>query len=108
MDEMVNHYNDGGWHIQSFNVSNEVTQHDTMYSDQIDMICLPDEVASFNSIANAQTDMICQYYEVVNFDSIPGNQNDSFLSLFLLFFQNFYFLTFDFEIRGCVMFSNTS
>ena len=87
-----------------------------------------DEVASFNSIADAQTDMICHYDEVVNFDSmadtqidmiyhpddeaifysIPVNQNDSFLSLFLLFFQNYYFLTFDFEIRGCVMFSNTS
>ena len=84
----MNHYNDGGGHIESLNIY--------------------DEVASFDSIANAQIDMICHYDEVVNFDSIPGNQNDSFLSLFLLFFQNFYFLTFDFEIRGCVMFSNTS
>ena len=84
----MNHYNDGGEHTESWNIY--------------------DEVASFDSIANAQTDMICHYDEVVNFDSIPGNQNDSFLSLFLLFFQNFYFLTFDFEIRGCVMFSNTS
>ena len=75
---------------------------------QIESSNIYDEVASFDSIANAQTDMICHYDEVVNFDSIPGNQNDSFLSLFLLFFQNFYFLTFDFEIRGCVMFSNTS
>ena len=74
---------------------------------QIESSNIYDEVASFDSIANAQTDMICHYDEVVNFDSIPGNQNDSFLSLFLLFFQNFYFLTFDFEIRGCVMFSNT-
>ena len=84
----MNHYNDGGGHIESLNIY--------------------DEVASFDSIADAQIDMICHYDEVVNFDSIPGNQNDSFLSLFLLFFQNFYFLTFDFEIRGCVMFSNTS
>ena len=95
---------------------------------QIESSNIYDEVASFDSIANAQTDMICPYEEVVNddsmddsqidmiyhpddmaiFDSIPGNQNDSFLSLFLLFFQNYYFLTFDFEIRGCVMFSNTS
>ena len=84
----MNHYNNGGGHIESSNIY--------------------DEVASFDSIADAQIDMICHYDEVVNFDSIPGNQNDSFLSLFLLFFQNFYFLTFDFEIRGCVMFSNTS
>ena len=84
----MNHYNDGGGHIESLNIY--------------------DEVASFDSIADAQIDMICHYDEVVNFDSIPGNQNDSFLSLFLLFFQNYYFLTFDFEIRGCVMFSNTS
>ena len=74
----------------------------------IESLNIYDEVASFDSIADAQIDMICHYDEVVNFDSIPGNQNDSFLSLFLLFFQNFYFLTFDFEIRGCVMFSNTS
>ena len=84
----MSHYNDGGGHIESSNIY--------------------DEVARFDSIADAQTDMICHYDEVVNFDSIPGNQNDSFLSLFLLFFQNYYFLTFDFEIRGCVMFSNTS
>ena len=84
----MNHYNDGGGHIESLNIY--------------------DEVASFDSIADAQIDMICHYDEVVNFDSIPGNQNDSFLSLFLLFFQNYNFLTFNFEIRGCVMFSNTS
>ena len=76
----MNHYNDGGGHIESLNIY--------------------DEVASFDSIADAQIDMICHYDEVVNFDSIPGNQNDSFLSLFLLFFQNDYFLTFDFEISG--------
>ena len=95
---------------------------------QIESSNIYDQVASFDSIANAQTDMICRYEEVVNDDSmddtqidmiyhpddeaifysIPVNQNDSFLSLFLLFFQNYYFLTFDFEIRGCVMFSNTS
>ena len=106
----------------------KLTTLDTIYSDQIDIFCHSDEVVNFDTIANAQTDMICHYDEVVNFDSmadtqidmifyydevvnfdsIPGNQNDSFVSLFLLFFQNYYFLTFDFEIRGCVMFSNTS
>ena len=75
---------------------------------QIESSNIHDQVASFDSIANAQTDMICHYDEVVNFDSIPGNQNDSFLSLFLLFFQNYYFLTYNYEIKGCVMFSNTS
>ena len=95
---------------------------------QIESSNIYDQVASFDSISNAQADMICRYEEVVNddsmddtqidmiyhpddmaiFDSIPGNQNDSFVSLILLFFQNYYFLTFDFEIRGFVMFSNTS
>ena len=104
----MNHYNDGGGHIESSNIYDEVTSFDTIANAQIELSNIYDAVASFDSIANAQTDMICHYDEVVNFDSIPGNQNDSFLSLFLLFFQNFYFLTFDFEIRGCVMFSNTS
>ena len=86
---------------------------------QIESSNIYDEVVSFDSIANAQTDMIFRYEEVVNddsmddtqidmiyhpgdmaiFDSIPGNQYDSFLSLFLLFFQNYYFLTFHFEMR---------
>ena len=85
---MMNHYNDGGGHIESSNIYDEVARFDSMDDTQIDMIYHPDDMAIF--------------------DSIPGNQNDSFLSLFLLFFQNYYFLTFDFEIRGCEMFSNTS
>ena len=56
----MNHYNDGGGHIESSNI----------------------------------------YDEVARFDSIADAQNDSFFSLFLLFFQNYYFLIFDFEIRG--------
>ena len=125
---MMNHYNDGGGHIESSNIYDEVASFDTianaqtdmifhydevvnfdsMGDAQIDMISHPDIVATFGSIDNAQIDMICYPDEIAIFDSIPGNQNDSFLSLFLLFFQNYYFLTFDFEIRGCVMFSNTS
>ena len=78
---------------------------------QIESSNIYDEVAHFDSIANAQTDMICRYEEVVNDDSmddtqidmiyhpddkaipysIPVNQNDSFLSLFLLFFQTIIF-----------------
>ena len=61
MDEMVNHYNDGGWHIESSNISNEVTKQDTIYSDQIDMIWHPDEVASFDSTADVQINMICLF-----------------------------------------------
>ena len=80
IDEMMNHYNDGGWHIESSDIY--------------------DEAASFDCIANAQTDMICHYDEVVNFDSIPGNQNDSFLSLFFLFFQNYDFSDFSFRNKG--------
>ena len=78
---------------------------------QIESLNIYDQVASFDSIANAQTDMIFRYEEVVNDDSmddtqidmiyhpddkaifysIPVNQNDSFLSLFLLFFQTIIF-----------------
>ena len=124
MDEMVNHYNDGGGHIESSKSYDEVTSFDSITDAQIDMICHPDEVVNFDSMGDAQIDMICHPDIVASFDSmddtqidmiyhpddeaifysIPVNQNDSFLSLFLLFFQNYYFLTFDFEIRGCVMF----
>ena len=88
IDEMMNHYNDGGGHIESSNSY--------------------DEVANFNTIANAQTDMIFHYDEVASFGSMPINQKDFFPFTILSLFQNYYFLTFDFEIRGCVMFSNTS
>ena len=114
--------------IESSNIYDQVASFDTIANAQTDMIFHYDVVATPDSIDNAQTDMIFRYEEVVNDDSmddtqidmiyhpddkaifysIPVNQNDSFLSLFLLFFQNYYFLTFDFEIRGCVMFSNTS
>ena len=72
------------------------------------MICRYEEVVNDDSMDDTQIDMIYHPDDEAIFYSIPVNQNDSFLSLFLLFFQNFYFLTFDFEIRGCVMFSNTS
>ena len=49
IDEMMNHYNDGGGHIESSNSY--------------------DEVANFNTIANAQTDMIFHYDEVASFGS---------------------------------------
>ena len=88
IDEMMNHYNDGGGHIESSNSY--------------------DEVANFNTIANAQTDMIFHYDEVASFGSMPINQKDFFPFTILSLFQNYYFLTFDFEIRGCVMFSKTS
>ena len=61
----MNHYIDGGEHIESSNIY--------------------DEVASFDSIADAQIDMICHPDEIANFHSIPGNQNDFFFSLFFLF-----------------------
>ena len=114
--------------IESSNIYDQVVSFDTIANAQTDMIFHYDVVATFGSIDNAQTDMIFRYEEVVNDDSmddtqidmiyhpddkaifysIPVNQNDFFLSLFLLVFQNYYFLTIDFEIRDCVMFSNTS
>ena len=72
------------------------------------MICRYEEVVNDDSMDDTQIDMIYHPDDDTIFYFIPVNQNDSFLSLFLLFFQNYYFLTFDFEIRGCVMFSNTS
>ena len=56
MNEMVNHYNDGGGHIESSNIY--------------------DDAASFDSIANAQTNMICHYDEVVSFDSMGDAEID--------------------------------
>ena len=85
---MMNHYNDGGGHIESSNSY--------------------DEVANFNTIANAQTDMIFHYDEVASFGSMPINQKDFFPFTILSLFQNYNFMTFHFEIRICVMFSNTS
>ena len=71
MDEMVNHYNDGGGHIESSNIY--------------------DEVASFDTIANAQTDMICYPDEIASFGFMPGNQKDFFLSLFFRCFKTIIF-----------------
>ena len=67
----MNHYNDGGGHIESSNIYDEVARFDSMDDTQIDMIYHPDDKAIFYSI--------------------PVNQNDSFLSLFLLFFQTIIF-----------------
>ena len=72
------------------------------------MICRYEEVVNDDSMDDNQIDMIYYPDDEAIYYFIPVNQNDSFLSLFLLFFQNYYFLTFDFEIRGCEMFSNTS
>ena len=94
--------------IESSNIYDEVAHFDSIANAQTDMICPYEEVVNYNSMDDTQSDMIYHPDDMAIFDSIPGNQNDSFLSLFLLFFQNYYFLTFDFEIRGCVMFSNTS
>ena len=58
---------------------------------QIDMICHPDIVASFDSMDDTQIDMIYHPDDKAIFYSIPVNQNDSFLSLFLLFFQTIIF-----------------
>ena len=95
--------------IESSNIYDQVASFDTIANAQTDMIFHYDVVATPDSIDNAQTDMIFRYEEVVNDDSmddtqidmiyhpddkaifysIPVNQNDSFLSLFLLFFQNY-------------------
>ena len=72
------------------------------------MICRYEEVVNDDSMDDNQIDMIYYPDDEAIYYFIPVNQNDSFLSLFLLFFQNYYFLTFDFEIRGRVMFLNTS
>ena len=94
MDKMVNHYNDGGGHIESSNIYDEVASFDSIADAQIDMICHPDEVVSFGAMGVVQIDMICHPDEVVTFDSILGNQNDFFFTLFFWFFQNYDFLTF--------------
>ena len=95
--------------IESSNIYDQVASFDTIANAQTDMIFHYDVVATPDSIDNAQTDMIFRYEEVVNDDSMDDtqidmiyhpddkaifysilvNQNDSFLSLFLLFFQNY-------------------
>ena len=83
----MDQYNDGRRHVESSNISNEVTLPDTIYSDQIEVIYHPDEIVSFDSMRDAQIDMICHPDEVANFHSIPSSQNDFFFSPFFLFFQ---------------------
>ena len=107
----MNHYNDGGGHIESSNIYDEVASFDTIANAQTDMIFHYDEVVNFDTIANAQTDMIFHYGEVVNFDSMgdakidmishpdeiagfgamPANQKDFFLSLFFRCFKTIIF-----------------
>ena len=44
----MNHYNDGGGHIESLNIYDEVASFDSIADAQIDMICHPEEVVSFD------------------------------------------------------------
>ena len=91
MDEMVNHYNDGGGHIESSNIYDEVASFDTIANAQTDMILHYDEVVNFDSIDNAQIDMICYPDEIASFGSMPANQKDFFLSLFFRCFKTIIF-----------------
>ena len=104
---MVNHYNDGGEHIESSNIYDtvasfdtianaqtdmifhydEVVNFDSMGDVQIDMISHPDIVATFDSIDNAQIDMICYPDEIASFGSMPAyrtvcNSNGRLLLIF--------------------------
>ena len=72
----MNHYNDGGGHIESSNIYDEVASFDTIANAQTDMIFHYDVVATFGSIDNAQADMIFRYEEVVNDDSMDDTQID--------------------------------
>ena len=87
MDEMVNHYNDGGGHIESSDNHDGVSNFDSTANAQIDMIFHYGIVATFDSIDNAQIDMICYPDEIASFGSMPGNQKDFFLSLFFRCFK---------------------
>ena len=55
------------------------------------MICRYEEVVNDDSMDDTQIDMIYHPDDEAIFYSIPVNQNDSFLSLFLLFFQTIIF-----------------
>ena len=91
MDEMVNHYNDGGGHIESSNIYDEVTSFNTIADAQTDMIFHYDEVVIIDTISNAQTDMIFYCDEVAGFGAMPANQKDFFLSLFFRCFKTIIF-----------------
>ena len=69
---MVNHYNDGGEHIESSNIYDAVASFDTIANAQTDMILHYDEVVNFDSIDNAQIDMICYPDEIASFGSMPA------------------------------------
>ena len=87
MDEMVNHYNDGGGHIESSNIYDEVASLDSIANAQTDMIFHYDEVVNFDTIANVQTDITRYPDKIASFGSMPGNQKDSFLSLLFCCFK---------------------
>ena len=87
----MNHYNDGGGHIESSNIYDAVASFDTIANAQTDMIFRYEEVVNDDSMDDTQIDMIYHPDDKAIFYSIPVNQNDSFLSLFLLFFQTIIF-----------------
>ena len=76
------HYNNGGGHIESSNIYDEVAIIDTIANVQIDMIFYCDEVVNFNSMGNVKIDMISHPDEIAVFGAMPANQKDFFLSLF--------------------------
>ena len=87
MDEMVNHYNDGGGHIESSNSYDEVASFNSIADAQTDLIFYYDEVVNFNSMGDAKIDMISHPDEIASFGSMPANQKDFFLSLFFRCFK---------------------
>ena len=84
---MVNHYNNGGEHIESSNTYDAVASFATIAKAQTDMISHYDEVVNFDTIANVQTDMTRYPDKIASFGSMPGNQKDSFLSLLFCCFK---------------------
>ena len=87
----MNHYNDGGGHIESSNIYDEVASFDTITNAQTDMIFYYDEVVNFNSMDDAKIDMISHPDEIASFGSMPVNQKDFFLSLFFRCFKTIIF-----------------
>ena len=84
IDEKVNHYNDGGGHIESSNIYDEAASFDSIANAQTDMICHYDEVVNFGSMGDAQIDMICNPDIVATFDVFLLCQNLSDLLLIFL------------------------
>ena len=83
----MNHYNDGGGHIESSNIYDEVASFDTIANAQTDMIFYYDKVVNFNSMDDAKIDMISHPDEIASFGSMPGNQKDSLLSVLFCCFK---------------------